>query len=194
MWGVVNIGGICTPPVCLYAPCNLYTYVHMLPDICMPLHTPSTSVCSPYIICSPYFMGTWEHLYTPYVFGSFRGASVYLSNISVSAGTSICPSVHNRYTSCSPSFRLFPYWTRCLWMCAMLHIVYLFLSLYWITYQASWHSGQCCVQMSWELSLYFGMCLVLLPCSIVRSGLHSSPFFTVSRVWFLLVRLSFMPI
>ena len=34
------------------------------------------------------------------------------------------------------------------------------------------------------------MCLILLPGSVVRSGLHISPFFTVSRMWFLLVRLA----
>ena len=32
------------------------------------------------------------------------------------------------------------------------------------------------------------MCLILFPGSIVRSGLHSSLFFTVSGMWFLLVR------
>ena len=36
------------------------------------------------------------------------------------------------------------------------------------------------------------MCLILLPDSIMRSGLYSSPFFMVSRMWFLLVRFAFM--
>ena len=58
----------------------------------------------------------------------------------------------------------------------------------WITYQGSWHSGQSCVQMSWELSLYVSTFLILLPGSIVRYGLLSSPFFMILRVWFLLVR------
>ena len=43
-----------------------------------------------------------------------------------------------------------------------------------ITSQGSWHSGQCCVQTSWELSTYFSTCLILLPGSIVRSALHNS--------------------
>ena len=63
----------------------------------------------------------------------------------------------------------------------------------WITYQGSWHSGQCCVQMSWELSLYFSTFFILHPGSIVRSGLHSSPFFIVLRM-FLLMRLACMAI
>ena len=38
------------------------------------------------------------------------------------------------------------------------------------------------------------MCLILFPGSIMRSGLHSSLFFTVSRMWFLLLRLACMVI
>ena len=48
--------------------------------------------------------------------------------------------------------------------------------------QSSLPSGQCCVQMSCKLSLYFSTCLVLFPGSTVRSGLHRSLFFTVSRM------------
>ena len=44
--------------------------------------------------------------------------------------------------------------------------------------------------MSWELSSYFSTCLILLPGSVVRSGLHSFLLFMVSRMWFLLVRLA----
>ena len=84
--GVVSIGGICTPHIHLYA-----------------LHTPCTSVCSPYTIYSPYVMGLGGHLYTPYVLGVFWGASVHLSDISVSTDASICLSVNNSHTSCSPS-------------------------------------------------------------------------------------------
>ena len=29
----------------------------------------------------------------------------------------------------------------------------------WITYRDLWHSGQCCVQMSWELHSYFSTCV-----------------------------------
>ena len=64
----------------------------------------------------------------------------------------------------------------------------------WITCQGSWHSGQWCVQMRWDLNSYFSLCLILLPDSIVRSWLHSSHFFMVSRMWFLLVRLACMAI
>ena len=35
---------------------------------------------------------------------------------------------------------------------------------------------------SWELHLYFSMCLILLPGSIIRSGLHCSLFFTSSSI------------
>ena len=46
--------------------------------------------------------------------------------------------------------------------------------------------GQCCVQTSWEFCLYLSTCVfILLPGNVVVSGLHSSPFFTVSRMWFL---------
>ena len=38
------------------------------------------------------------------------------------------------------------------------------------------------------------MFLILLPGSLMRFGLHSSPFFTVSRIWFLLERLACMAI
>ena len=38
------------------------------------------------------------------------------------------------------------------------------------------------------------MCLILFQGSIVRSGLHSSLFFTVSMMWFLLVRFACMAI
>ena len=65
-------------PIHLYAPYLLYicmfSLYHMFPCV----------------------MGTWEHLYTPYVLG-FWGASLHLSGISVSVSTSICPSVHNSY-------------------------------------------------------------------------------------------------
>ena len=44
------------------------------------------------------------------------------------------------------------------------------------------------VQMSWELHLYFSMCLTLLSGSTMRSRPHRSPFFRVSRMWFLLIR------
>ena len=42
--------------------------------------------------------------------------------------------------------------------------------------------------------IFLHMCLILFPGSIVRSGLHSSLFFTVSRMWFLLVRLACMAV
>ena len=49
--------------------------------------------------------------------------------------------------------------------------------------------------MSWELSSYSSTyVLILFPGSIVRSGLHSSLFFTISSMWFLLVRLACMAI
>ena len=48
--------------------------------------------------------------------------------------------------------------------------------------------------MGWELSSYFSMFLILFPGSVVRSGLHSSLFFTVSGMWFLLVWPAFMAI
>ena len=44
-------------------------------------------------------------------------------------------------------------------------------------------------KMSWEVYSWFSTCLILLPGIIVRAGLHISPFFLVSRMWFLLVRL-----
>ena len=49
--------------------------------------------------------------------------------------------------------------------------------------------------MRWELSPYFSTCVkCCFPGSIVRSGLHSSPFLTVSGMWFLLVRLACLAI
>ena len=42
--------------------------------------------------------------------------------------------------------------------------------------------------------VFYHMCLILLPGSIMESGLHSSLFFTDSRIWFLLVRLVCMAI
>ena len=74
--GVVSIGVVCMPP-CM--------------SICS--NSPCTSVCSLYTICLPYVL-------------EFLGASVHLSGISVSVSTSICLSVHNSHTSCSPSLWL----------------------------------------------------------------------------------------
>ena len=42
--------------------------------------------------------------------------------------------------------------------------------------------------------IFYHMCLILLPGSIMRSGLHSSPFFMVSKMWFLIVRLAYMAV
>ena len=83
--------GGCQHRGCLYAP-----YIHM------PLHTPHTSVCSPYNICSPCH-GDLGAISPPHLSWGLLGASVHLSGISVSVGTSICLSAHNSHTSCFPS-------------------------------------------------------------------------------------------
>ena len=76
------------PPIWLYAP-----YIQMSPYVCKPpyIQMPPVICMSHHIpLCSIYVMETW-------------GASVHLSDISVSVSTSICQSVHNGHTYCSPS-------------------------------------------------------------------------------------------
>ena len=99
-------------------------------SVCLPIHPYSP----PYLlyICVPpkpyvpqYVMGTWGHLYTPYVLGSFgeRGVSGHLSGI-------LCLMVHpfaSHFITVIPvaphHCRLLLYWTGSLWMSAMLHAV-----------------------------------------------------------------------
>ena len=45
-----------------------------------------------------------------------------------------------------------------------------------------------------DIAMSKWMFLILLPGSVLKFGLLSSPFFTVSRTWFLIVRLAFMAI
>ena len=52
----------------------------------------------------------------------------------------------------------------------------------------------CCFKTGWEDSSYFSTFLIMLPGPVVKFGLHSFNFFTVSRTQFLLVRLTFMAI
>ena len=80
----------------------------------MPLHTPCTSICSLYV------MGTWGHLYTPYVLESFGGHQYICQAF-------LCLSVHpfaSQFITVIPvaphHCGLFLYWTACLWMSAML--------------------------------------------------------------------------
>ena len=91
---------------------------------------------SHYTIYSLYVMGTWGHLYTPYVMGSFEGVSVHLLGISESISTSICPSVYNSHTSFSPSLWVVSlmdwmpmdvYYASCCWL-VPLFVVFLFMS------------------------------------------------------------------
>ena len=107
---------ICTPPV------------HP-PYICMPLY-PLYICMFPHTICSPYVMGTLEHLYTQKVFGSFEGHQ-YICN------AFLCLSVH---TFASQLITVIPvdphncglllYWIGCLWMSTMLHAVVAFFVVF----------------------------------------------------------------
>ena len=81
---------------CLYAP-----YICTPPYIQILLHTPCTSVCSPYTICSPYVMKTWGHLYTSYVLGSFGGHQY------ICQAFCICQYIHFPHSSYQ-SYQLLP--------------------------------------------------------------------------------------
>ena len=73
LWGVVSIGGICTPPYILTPPVHLDTpHMSRCPHIFMSPFLTCTSACSPYTMGCPYVMGTlgasvhptsWEHQY-----------------------------------------------------------------------------------------------------------------------------------
>ena len=90
--------------------------------ICMPLHTPCTSLCSPYTICSSYVIGclVWP-LYTPYDLGSFGGHQDFSQAF-------LCLSVHefaSQFITVIPFAHhhcgLLLYWTVYILMSAMFH-------------------------------------------------------------------------
>ena len=70
-------------------------------------HSPCTSVCSPYTICSPCH-GDLGSIVHPICNGVFWGPSVHMSGISVAVSTSISLSVHKSHTSWSPSLLVAP--------------------------------------------------------------------------------------
>ena len=110
------------------------------------LYTPHTSICPPYClyICMfplyhifPICNGTWGPSVYPICLGVFWRASVHLSDISVSADASICLSVNNSHTSCSPS----------LWVASLLD---------WMPMDVC-YASHCC-----SFFVVFSLCLKLL--------------------------------
>ena len=87
--GVVSMGATVAPY--FYAPIHLYT--PRLPIHLYVLPTP----------CVPNMSWDMGDICTPHMSLGLLGASVYLSGISVSVSATICLSVHNSHTSCSPS-------------------------------------------------------------------------------------------
>ena len=114
-------GGSCMTIQHLYTPILLYI--------------PPTSAHPLYIHISPI------HQYVPYLPWGLGGICtlVHLSDISVSVSTSICPSVHNSHTSCSPS----------LWVASLLDIMPM---------------DVCYVSCCWPIPFFlvFSLCLKLL--------------------------------
>ena len=82
------------PLICQCIP-FMYAFLHL--NATIPMYI-SMFPLIPYV---PHM--TWGHMYTAYILGSFWGASVHQSGISVSFSTSIFLAVHNSHTSCSPS-------------------------------------------------------------------------------------------
>ena len=66
-----------------------------------------------------YIIGTWGHLCTPYVLGSFGGHH-YICHGFLCLLVHPLPLIHNSDTSCSPFFGFLLYGTGCLWMYDML--------------------------------------------------------------------------
>ena len=102
-------------------------YICMFP-ICP--HNPSTSISSPYV------MGTWGHLYTQYVLGSFGGHQYICQAF-------CCLSIHpfaSQFITVMPVAPhlcgLLLYWMECLLMSGMLHAVVPFFAVF-IMSQAS---------------------------------------------------------
>ena len=87
-WGVISLGGICMPCVHSYIP-----YICMPPIHPYASHTPCTSVCSSYTICSPYVMGAWGASVCPICLGVFWGHQ-YICQEFWCLSTSICLSAH----------------------------------------------------------------------------------------------------
>ena len=81
--GGFHLRGHCYAPICPYTTICSYAS----PYICIPLY-PYTSLCSPYTIYSPCVVETLGASVTPYVL-VFWGASVHLSDVSVSLSISI---------------------------------------------------------------------------------------------------------
>ena len=101
---------ICPPYICTAFCTSIHLHIALY--ICMV----------PYTICSPYVMGTWETSVHPICLG-VRGASVHLSGIFVSVGTSIASQFMTVIPVALHHGGLLLYWTECLWMSTMLHAV-----------------------------------------------------------------------
>ena len=84
-------------PILLYAPIHSYVSIHLYTPY--PLYICMFSLYHMFPICHR----TQGAFVDPIHLRVFWGASVHLSGILMSVSTSICPSIHNSHTSCSPS-------------------------------------------------------------------------------------------